>query len=68
MTYSWALTRMHDVPMIALICPCCGTAAEAGSDTACPCCGKPIINGRFDWIITDIQSIRKKTLVPGISS
>lgn len=68
MTYRWALTRMHDVPMMALICPCCGTTAEAGSDTACPCCGKPILNGRFDWIITDIQSIRKKTLVPGISS
>ena len=62
MTYKWMLRRQHDEQSSALYCSSCGTTAEVGRDTACPCCGKPIIHGRFDWIITEIECLGKRTL------
>ncbi len=63
MHYEWTLERSEQINAKRSInCPNCGAAVDANRFAKCPYCGSVIENSGYDWVISSIKGISRKTV------
>lgn len=66
----WTLGRKAGVlskppdEILKLACPNCGNPSEVGTDGICPYCDTRVNDGRFSWVVTAIQVIKRVPAPP----
>ncbi|HVV83879.1 MAG TPA: TIM44-like domain-containing protein, partial [Kofleriaceae bacterium] len=73
----WWLRRAPDVrtrprdPAKGFPCPNCGApwqASETAGTQRCSSCGQVVDNGRFDWLVYDVEVLHQKQQPPSLST
>ncbi len=63
MEYEWALERSADHSAERVTnCPNCGSPIDANRSAICPYCGSVIESSGYDWVLTQIKGISRKTV------
>ncbi len=63
MDYEWTLERSADRNAKRVTnCPNCGSAIDANRAATCPYCGSVIESSGYDWVLTQIKGISRKTV------
>ena len=49
--------------LLKLACPSCGSPGELRSDGTCPYCGNVVNSGKFNWVVSSIQTLQSQPVV-----
>lgn len=65
MTYRWKLMRRQgtltpDKDINVTQCPNCGANLSIGQNGICEYCGSEVTKGTYDWVLTQIQTLRQE--------
>lgn len=66
----WTFNRKRDVlsrppeKVTAINCPSCGGALERNPDGSCKHCGVKVVGGDFDWFVTEVAVLERKSQGP----
>ncbi len=63
MQYEWTLERSGQIDAERTVnCPNCGAPVDANRFAKCPYCGSVIEKSGYDWVISSIKGISRKTV------